>query len=650
MLRIFAFDPGVSTDFSTSVLGETTLALHWEPDLDKGPIGEYVEVIDVDPASGVTYKPVNLNDPHLLAQDGLAPSETNPQFHQQMVYAVAMATIQTFEAALGRVALWSNRRVPDKSGKRRDIYVKRLRIYPHALREQNAYYSSEKKAVLFGYFPVGSEVAAAPPGTLVFTCLSHDIVAHEVTHALLDGVHPRFTEPTHPDVLAFHEGFADIVALFQRFSYPGQLREVIARARGDLASDNLLGQLAQQFGKSTGRGHALRDAIGSVDPKSGKWKLNVPDPRRLRREREPHGRGSILVAAIFGAFLTVYRARTADLYRIATDGTGVLRDGAIHPDLSARLADEASRCAHAILKMCVRAIDYCPPVDIRFGDYLRAIVTSDVALYSDDPLGCRLAFVDSFRQWGITPEGMSSMSVEALLWPEGPPPEPAVRALFSTKRTVGSTDQPESAASQKFEVLTWTLDGDRRKAWDSADENAKLFWTWLMQGEGSAFARHIGIVLDTDTKPTVYRSKTTLGPAVQVQRIRPALRHNARGDLVRNLVVEVTQRRRGYFDPDKQKQRDSPDTTWFAGTDDGDFIFRTGCTLLFDPDPERPSILRVIKTRGMIDDDGYLDKVRKFLLGIGDENNNAFDSSLALLRHPEPFRLLHSSEDELPHD
>ena len=43
----------------------------------------------------------------LFAQDGLEPSEGNPKFHQQMVYAVAMNTIRHFEAALGRKALWS---------------------------------------------------------------------------------------------------------------------------------------------------------------------------------------------------------------------------------------------------------------------------------------------------------------------------------------------------------------------------------------------------------------------------------------------------------------------------------------------------------------------------------------------------------------
>src|SRR6185436_8905201 len=140
----------------------------------------------------------------------------------------------------------------------------RLRIYPHALRDENAFYDPDKKALLFGYFAARSRLPAdGMPGGMVFSCLSHDIIAHETTHAVLDGMQRYFLDDSNADVLAFHEAFADLIALFQHFTYPEILRRQIARARGNLDTETLLGQLAVQFGKATGRRSALRDAIGA---------------------------------------------------------------------------------------------------------------------------------------------------------------------------------------------------------------------------------------------------------------------------------------------------------------------------------------------------------------------------------------------------
>src|SRR6185369_6336172 len=106
---------------------------------------------------------------------------------------------------------------------------------------------------------------------------------------------------------------------------------------------------AQQFGRATGRGAALRDALGDVDETTGLWEPRQPDPTALDEADGPHARGAILVAAVFRAFLLMYRARTADLFRIATQGTGRLPEGEIHPDLTKRLAGEAAASAERIL-------------------------------------------------------------------------------------------------------------------------------------------------------------------------------------------------------------------------------------------------------------------------------------------------------------
>ena len=82
----------------------------------------------------------------------------------------------------------------------------------------------------------------------MFTCLSHDIIAHEVTHAIVHRLRPYFLEPTNVDVLAFHEAFSDIVALFQRFSYRELLVEHIQASDGNLQNRRCWSELAQQFG------------------------------------------------------------------------------------------------------------------------------------------------------------------------------------------------------------------------------------------------------------------------------------------------------------------------------------------------------------------------------------------------------------------
>jgi len=100
-LRGYSLDPGFSTRLDTAGINEIIYSVQWE-DLTLGPKGQYFEVIDHDPASNCFYEPVNLNDIYILAQNGLAPSEGNPQFHQQFVYTIAMKTLEHFESSLGR--------------------------------------------------------------------------------------------------------------------------------------------------------------------------------------------------------------------------------------------------------------------------------------------------------------------------------------------------------------------------------------------------------------------------------------------------------------------------------------------------------------------------------------------------------------------
>jgi hypothetical protein len=419
-LKVYAFDPTQGHTLGNHM----TINVPYE-DLTTGPVGGHIAVVDYDASNKCYYRPVDLDDHGILIQNGLEPSEANPQFHQQMVYAVASETIRRFEFALGRKIRWAFRNAGKKET---DAHPGKLRIFPHAMQEPNAYYSRELRGIVFGYFRASDTDAGRNlPGQTIFTCLSHDIIAHEMTHALVDGQREFFMEPTGFDTIAFHEAFADIVALFQHFSFKEALLEVIQRTGGEihrgiigseaepaaagatiaaeLTTDNPMVMLAQQFGHALGMRSALRSAIGTP-----------PNTNALETTFEPHLRGSILVAAVFDAFFSVYIRRIRDLMRIARAGATINSVGDLHPDLANRLADIAAKTAQSFSNICIRALDFCPPIDIEFGDFLRALITADSDLVPDDPNGFRDAIIEAFRLRGIRPRNVTSYAEDSLQW------------------------------------------------------------------------------------------------------------------------------------------------------------------------------------------------------------------------------------------
>jgi hypothetical protein len=388
-LRTFAFDP-MTSRLSGRYL---TLDVPFEH-LQPGPGGDLVQVVDFDVTRGTWYQPVVLDDIVVLAQDGLRPMESDPRSHQQIVYAVAMSVLERFERFVGRRFRWRGEQ--------------KLRLVPHAFEGRNAFFDPGRRAVLFGYYQADRrDPGPNLPGQVIFTCLSSDIIAHEVTHAIVHRIRPYFMEPTNPDVLAWHEAFADLVALFQHFVHRDVVVRAVTMTSGDIGKSDAILELAGEFGQSTGRGAALRSAIRT--PRN---------PDRFRTATEPHERGACFVAAVFDAYLDLYQDAIADLLRIATGGTGVLPPGRLHPDLVNRVADEAVKIADRLLGMVVRAFDYLPVVDVTFGDVIRAIVTADRVLFPDDAANLRGTLVEAFRRRGIYPPRVTSLADSALSWPE----------------------------------------------------------------------------------------------------------------------------------------------------------------------------------------------------------------------------------------
>lgn len=550
-LRIYTVDPGTRLDEGAVAV----VNVPYEP-LEHGLRGHVFHVMPVlrqprvdGPTDTVN---VDLNHPFLLLVDGRAPSPVDPLFHQQMVYAVASLVYASFRRALGRHVGWGfGPHVGDGN-------CSRLRLSPHGRPgSPNASYEPERGEILFGFVQTEDEGRGrAVPDGHTFNCVSHDIVAHEVTHALIDGLRVYFTEPTNGDVLGFHEGFADLIALLHRFSYTEVVRAAMRHARGNLLQSEVLTSIAIEFGLNTGRTGGVR-RVNAVEAtaatKASPNLLNGERPddgngllREYKSDLEAHEMGQVLVSAVFHAFSIVYAHKTDRYLRLATGGTGVLPEGEIPADLRDVLAEEASQLASQFLNVCIRALDYCPPVDVHLSDFLRAVITADLDLVPDDPWGYREAWIDAFALHRIYPSAVQCMCENELRWdsfelPETRPETTLTVPELSFTKLAFDCD-PASAASpgelrrracalgkfvaanpEKFDLVS---NGDARLKADGAEDP------------------------DEVTVP-------------EVQSVRSSRRVGPDGQVVFDLVAEVTQVRKV----------------------EGDyrFLLRGGCTIILGP-------------------------------------------------------------------
>ncbi len=379
---------------------------------------------------------------------------TTPAFQAQNVFAIAAHTLALFERYLGR-------RVPWRSG------WPHLFLVPRGILGPNAAYTPDKQAVVFGWLPKIGELPS------VFTCLSYDVIAHEVTHAILDGLRPRYVEPGLPDQLAFHEALADIVALLSVFELRGVAERLLApRAGGRISfasdraarsvedvekrraqriagrADQLKATALMGLAEELGRARTLRDRL--PDPGKGNMPLRRsvlqrPDPTLLDEEefREPHRRAEILVAAIMQTLAGMWASRIDEF-----DATGGLN--------AARVAEEGIRAAQHLLGMVLRAIDYLPPVELAFADVIDSIVTADKRLDPDDDFDYRGTLLRAFDGFGIRPpmhrivdeDGLAAPSPtedEVPAMPATDPDAPSDRIRYEQLNFVALRSSPEEA-------------------------------------------------------------------------------------------------------------------------------------------------------------------------------------------------------------
>ena len=420
-LTVLALDPSVRTD---GRILRTQLEIPNEV-LEAGPCGYRVSIVDYDSSTDTFHAAKQTfhraRDAYSSPRDPFEKSSdsallASPEFHACMTYGIVMKTLARFEHALGRRLSWS-------------FGSHQIQVSPRAFADANAFYSDTAQGLLFGYFPSNDGKRT------LYTCLSHEIVAHETTHALLDGLRERYTDPSSPQQAGFHEGFADIVALLSVFSAASIVGKVIdlgvPRAGGEfiqranvsvqaLKESGLFG-LAQEMGAELAgvHGHALRRSValppGANYLRSGEWD-------------EPHACGEVLVAAVLNAYLAIW----VDRLKALGDESRLDRK---------RAAQEGAELADHLLSACIRAIDYCPPTDIEFGDFASALLTVDSELNpADARYGLRRHLLESFRNYGIQPTSRGKPERQAGSWD---PPPPAATFVYDRTHFENMKSDPD---------------------------------------------------------------------------------------------------------------------------------------------------------------------------------------------------------------
>ena len=339
--------------------------LAWELGLADGPTSARVAVVDYDADSGRVQEPARL---HWDEEQGWRFLDTHArpvdekrdtwQFRQVNAWAVVQRVLQFFENSrvMGRAIPWG-------------FEGNRLIVVPHAGYCQNAFYDRNSKALQFYHCGTADDP--------VYTCLSHDIVAHETGHAILDGIRPYCNDISSIQTSAFHEFVADLTAILTALRNT-PVRHAVAeqaeQAGGKLDASTVINYLAEQFGSKVAAAHGAADRY---------YLRNAANNRKIADMKgnwSAHDWSEVLTGALF----EILKKMTLTHYR---DGDS----------MKSSLNDASRR----LVRLALRALDFCPPVDVQFADYARAFLHADELAYPEDHFKYREIARKVFERRGI---------------------------------------------------------------------------------------------------------------------------------------------------------------------------------------------------------------------------------------------------------
>jgi hypothetical protein len=346
-------------------LGRTTVTVSNEACIGAGPTSSRVAVVDYNGQLNEVFQAARLHsDLNRYKVRNTADIESDFAFHQVNVWATIHHTLELLEApdVLGRRIPWA-------------FTGGRLKVLPHAGYWENAYYDRETGALHFFYFESSS-------GEQIYTCLSHDIIAHELGHAVLDGLKPYYNEVTSAATAGFHEYFGDAIALTAALSHREIIEEVAGRNDSVTSAHNILAHIGQQFGSG------LSEEYGSLADAYLRTAQNNRTMDSLRNTMEEHDYSELMTGAYYDLLERVY--------------TKILKPG--ENKKAHRRFAALYDAARVVRRMMLRALDYCPPVDVNYLDYARAVARADRTAYPIDQMGYREKWEAIMRRRKVIPK------------------------------------------------------------------------------------------------------------------------------------------------------------------------------------------------------------------------------------------------------
>ncbi|MEP6780011.1 MAG: hypothetical protein ABJC26_08990, partial [Gemmatimonadaceae bacterium] len=237
-------------------------------------------------------------------------------------------------------------------------------------------------------------------------------------------------------------------------------------------------------------------------------------PLQYDATMEPHQMGSVLVSAVFEAFATVALRKSQRYFRLAGVDPGNLGTGGMSEDLVQLLAATASDVANRFLDICIRAIDYCPPVDMDMAEFLRAVITADSDIVDDDKWCYRESLMRSFQRRRIFPSNVDFMTEDAVRWQA-----PA---------------KPMCISELAFNKLHFNGDPAHAASADELARQANILGAFITVPE-NAKALHLVAPGAKLPKNVTYASLPV------IQSVRTTRRVSPDGSVLFDLVAEITQ-------------------------------------------------------------------------------------------------------------